>query len=54
MKHYLKRMHGHDIIHKPKPAHHRALIIWCTVFIGTILLMVLLNPQARDLISRIF
>jgi hypothetical protein len=49
MKNYLKDKHDHDMIHKPKSHGHRALIIWCTVFFGTILLMVLLNSQVSDL-----
>ncbi len=54
MKKYLKDNHGHDMIHKPKHSHHRALIIWCTVFFGIILFMVLLNSNVSDLISKIY
>ena len=54
MKNYLKDKHGHDMIHKPKHSHHRALIIWCAVFFGIILFMVLLNANVSDLISKIY
>ncbi len=43
MKHYLKRIHGHTLIHNPKHLHHRALIIWCAVFFSVTFVIILVN-----------